>query len=136
MKTLTSICVFTIAVLAPIGAPEVLRSATTEQPTVSLSPTELEWVQHPPSCPGGQAVETLTNAGPGELDISDIAIPVGGGFSQTNTCGSTLGVEESCSITVTWRGGGGSELAQLVVTDNGVGSPQSVPLRGFCISII
>ena len=122
----------TIAALAILHAPEALPISETTPPTVNLSPNPLYFGERDwPWCPAIQRGETLTNDGPGVLDISRIAIG-GAGFSQTNTCGSTLGVGKSCSITVTWHGGAGSEQASLVVTDNGVGSPQTVSLRAVC----
>jgi hypothetical protein len=121
-----------------LGSPQTVSpSATgisgTQLPTVSLSTTQLWFIGYPRCRYATPATVTLTNDGPGVLDISGIAIyrPIGSQttFSQTNTCGSTLGVGESCSITVTWSQVG-SGLGSLLVTDNGVGSPQSVSLRG------
>lgn len=131
MKTFTSICVFAIAVLATVNAPGASRNASisgTQQPTVSLSPTQLAFREYPRCEYAFPETVTLTNNGPGVLDISRIAINHGN-FSQTHTCGSTLGVGNSCTITVTW-GGGGNQSASLLITDNGVGSPQSVGLLG------
>ena len=115
-------------------------NSVSEQPTVSLSRTSLLWIYdfmcnpHPPF----PETVTLTNDGPGVLDISRIAITDHGGysnFSQTHTCGSTLGVGDSCSITVTWHPVLGQMASgSLLITDNGVGSPQRVSLTGeyFC----
>ena len=131
MKTLTSICVVTIAALAILNAPEALPISGTEQPTVNLDATHLLFIYYPRCHYDYPETVTLTNDGPGVLDISRIAIS-NRDFSQTNTCGSTLAVGESCSITVTWNGE--SAGASLFITDNGVGSPQSVSLKGLCIS--
>jgi hypothetical protein len=82
---------------------------------------------------------TLTNKGPGVLDIKSIATSNRFWFSQTNNCGSTLAVGHSCSITVTWHYKTGNyfapETGKLLITDNGVVSPQSVKLQGnyFCL---
>lgn len=131
MKTLTSICVVTIVVLATLHGPGAVLAASgsgTQQPKVSLSTNRVYFWYYPRCFASTNPVTvTLTNNGPGVLDITSIAIS--GPFSQTHTCGSTLGVGDSCSISVTWRRlmGNGS----LVVTDNGVGSPQSVRLLGY-----
>jgi hypothetical protein len=117
----------------PPGSAETAPTGGTQSPTVSLSPTQLTFIQYPRCEYAHSEAVTLTNDGPGMLEISGIAIN-NRNFSQTNTCGSTLGVGESCSITVTW-GGGETESASLVVTDNGVGSPQSVSLKGLAICL-
>jgi hypothetical protein len=130
MKTLATICVVTIAVLTTLHEPGAVLAAAgsaTQQPTVGLSPNHVVFWYYPRCITSVNPVAvTLTNNGPGVLDISRIAIS--GPFSQTHTCGSTLGVGDSCTISVTWQRvmGNGS----LVVTDNGVGSPQSVLLYG------
>ena len=70
----------------------------------------------------------LTNEGPGKLDIRGIAT-TSKAFSQTHTCDRTLGVGDSCRITVTWNRDYAD--ASLLITDNGVGSPQTVDLHGI-----
>jgi hypothetical protein len=69
---------------------------------------------------------TLTNVARTPLDIEGVAIE--GPFSQTNTCGTSVGAGNSCSINVTWSrisGRGG-----ISVSDNGGASPQTVSLTG------
>jgi VCBS repeat protein/centrosomal CEP192-like protein len=69
---------------------------------------------------------TLTNTGTTTLSISSIAIT--GPFSETNTCDGSVGAGQSCSITVSWsRTTGGGAIS---VSDDGGGSPQTVPLVG------
>ncbi len=71
---------------------------------------------------------TLTNTGSSALDISGISI--NGPFTETNTCGSTVGAGQSCTITVGWnRTAGGGDV--LVSDTNGGGSPQTVGLTGI-----
>jgi hypothetical protein len=119
-------------VLATLDEPRAALTASisgTQQPTVSLSPKGI-WFWYYPRCfiSTNPVTVTLTNNGPGMLDISGIVISGGPRFSQTHTCGSTLGVGDSCSISVTWERTPG--VGSLVITDNGVGSPQTVALRG------
>ena len=139
MRTLRSICVVTIALLTTFTAPGDVRHASTnvtQQPTVSLSRTQMFWFYELNRCNwnASEAV-TLTNKGPGVLDITSISAAPGAWFSQTHNCGSTLGVGQSCSITVTWHPNGNTVHGSLLITDNGVGSPQSVKLDGlnFCL---
>ena len=137
MRSLRSINAVAIAVLAAINIPAAMQCATisgAQQPTVSLSRTLLVWFYYPGCHLIAPEAVTLTNNGPGVLDISSIAITNGVHFSQTNNCGSTLVVGQSCSITVTWHPSYGySSFGSLSITDNGVASPQSVSLKGYWI---
>ena len=76
---------------------------------------------------------TLTNTGSSSLIISSIQI-IGAysqEFSQTNTCGGSLGAGLNCAINVTFLPVGfGVGAASISVTDNAVGSPQRIPLSG------
>jgi dienelactone hydrolase len=75
---------------------------------------------------------TLTNAGSTTLNFSGITTTGTDAdeFSQTNTCGSSVGAGKSCIITVTFRPSeAGSDSAQVSISDNG-GGPQQVPLSG------
>jgi hypothetical protein len=76
---------------------------------------------------------TLSNTGNATLNISSITLagtnPTD--FAETNTCGETLAVEASCTISVTFTSASAaSATATLTVTDNASGSPQSVSLSG------
>jgi phospholipase C len=76
---------------------------------------------------------TLTNTGSGVLKISSIGITGTNmvDFSQTSTCGTVLLGGASCTINVTFTPTGtGSRTANLSVTDNAAGSPQTVALSG------
>ncbi|HZU27992.1 MAG TPA: choice-of-anchor D domain-containing protein [Bryobacteraceae bacterium] len=98
----------------------------------------------------GQAVNTsstsqnvtLTNTGTGTLVISSIAFSGGnaGDFSKTTTCGSSLVVGASCTVSVIFTPKGtGSRSANLVFTDNsgGVsGSTQPVALSGSGLAAV
>ena len=142
MRTLRLICVVTISLLATFNLSGDVRRGSNnvvQQPTVSLSSTQLTWYYYP-HCETGLSLETVTlgNKGPGVLDISSIAV-TSSRFSQTNNCGSTLGVGHSCSITVRFHPIATLQpyntYAKLLITDNGVASPQSVQLtqRWVCI---
>jgi hypothetical protein len=87
--------------------------------------------------PGTQSKSiTLTNVGSTTLTIYSIRItgPDAGAFSQSNTCGSSVGPGQSCTITVTFSGGSRAHVYRgiLDVSDNGGPSPQSVSLSAWC----
>jgi hypothetical protein len=78
-------------------------------------------------------VTTLTNTGDATLTITSIAISGtnASDFTQTNNCGSTLAVNATCQISVTFSPtGGGTRTANVQITDNAPGSPQTVALTG------
>jgi pimeloyl-ACP methyl ester carboxylesterase len=74
----------------------------------------------------------LTNTGSTTLKVTSITIQVATiAYSQTNTCGSSVGVGKSCTITVTFKPPVAHSYPDAVlVSDNGVSSPQQVPLSG------
>ncbi len=123
--------------IAP-GSHYSASSITVMPPTVQLSTTILRFIAPlphpllPPKCintsPNPQTV-TLTNTGPGVLHISSITIA--GPFAQTNNCGGSLGVGQSCSIVVTWRKATSLNTYSLSIYDDGAGSPQLVHLNGI-----
>jgi hypothetical protein len=79
-------------------------------------------------------IVTLKNSGTKSLSITKITITGtnGGSFTQTHTCGSSLAVGASCTISVRFSPkGSGTRIALLSVSDNGVGSPQTVALSGI-----
>jgi dienelactone hydrolase len=72
---------------------------------------------------------TLTNTGATGLSISGMTTSAG--FSQTNTCGTSVGSGESCTISVSFKP---SSLlhynGQLTISDSSSDSPQQVTLSG------
>jgi hypothetical protein len=108
-------------------------TSTVTVPTVQLPQAMLfrlpEPGPFPPKCSGPSVnpeTMTLTNLGPGVLNMGDIYIS--GPFSETNTCRGSLGAGQSCNITVTWQKI--VSPGRLSIYDNGAGSPQHVLLEG------
>jgi sugar lactone lactonase YvrE len=79
---------------------------------------------------------TVNNAGDAPLVITQIGIlaPAGGAspdFAETDSCSTPLAVGGSCTINVTFTPSvAGDRTGTLVLTDNGAGSPQALPLAG------
>jgi hypothetical protein len=76
---------------------------------------------------------TLTNAGTSTLSINSIAITGtdAGDFNETNTCGSSLAVGATCTVSVIFKPTAtGPRAATVTITDSATGSPQSVTLNG------
>jgi len=96
---------------------------------VSLSPSSLTFPAEIAGTSSSAEIVTLTNMGTAPLSISRIT--ASGGFSQTNTCGSTVGAGANCAISVTFKpGAAGTWTGNLSIWDNAAGSPQSVALSG------
>jgi hypothetical protein len=79
------------------------------------------------------ATVTLTNKGSTALTMNSITLGGAnpGDFSQTNTCGSSVGAGASCTITATFTPTvAGPRAASVSISDSDVSSPQSVSLSG------
>ncbi len=73
----------------------------------------------------------LTNVGSTALSITNITLTGSSEFSQTHTCGTTVGAGMLCSINVTFRPTGSGTFGGVIyINDNGGGSPQTVSLSG------
>ena len=114
------------------GSPQKVSLTGTGQapaPGISLSPTALAFAAVLVGSSAAAQPVKVTNTGSGALGISSVT--AGGDFSQTNTCGSSLGGGANCSITVTFKpSAGGSRSGTLSISDNATGSPQTVGLSG------
>ena len=98
-----------------------------------LSPTSLSFGSVVIDTTSSPQTVTLTNVGTSSLSITGIAITGtnAGDFAQTHNCGTSLTGLKSCSINVTFRPtASGTRAGALSISDNGGGSPQTVPLKG------
>ena len=72
---------------------------------------------------------TLTNNGTSALSVS--AVSTVGDYSQTNTCGNSVGAGGTCTISVTFQPTtSGMRIGNLWVTDSDAASPQTLRLSG------
>jgi Beta-propeller repeat/Abnormal spindle-like microcephaly-assoc'd, ASPM-SPD-2-Hydin len=100
---------------------------------VRLIPTSINFGNQPEGTQSLPAQITLTNEGTVAVTFTSIAITGAhaADFAQTNTCGTSVASGASCFINVTFTPSGtGNPTAQVVITDNGGGSPQTVSLVG------
>ncbi|HYL95773.1 MAG TPA: alpha/beta fold hydrolase, partial [Terriglobales bacterium] len=73
---------------------------------------------------------TLTNTGGSALSISGMTTSAG--FSQTNTCGASIGSGLSCTISVSFKPSSTLHYSgQLTVNDSSSDSPQQVAVSGY-----
>jgi hypothetical protein len=98
----------------------------------SLSPASLSFASQAVGTTSSAQTVTLSNTGTVALSVSSVGI--GGNFAETNTCGSSVAANASCTITVTFTPSAiGSRTGTLTVTDNSNGvanSTQTVALTG------
>ncbi|HEX6504593.1 MAG TPA: choice-of-anchor D domain-containing protein [Terriglobales bacterium] len=100
---------------------------------VELVPTSLSFGNQSVGTTSAAQTVTMTNVGSSTLTISGISLTGtnAGDFSQTHTCGGTLGAGASCTISVTFHPSAtGARSAAVSISDDGGGSPQTVPLSG------
>jgi len=98
----------------------------------SLSPPSVNFGSHTVGSHSTQTV-TLTNQGAVTMHLWQIAISGtnAGDFSQTHTCGNSLGAGLHCTVSVTFvPTTTGPRAASLLFSDDGGGSPQAVGLSG------
>jgi hypothetical protein len=98
-------------------------------PAVSLSPASLTFPAQPVGTSSRPQALTLSNTGSATLTIASITAD--GDFSQTNTCGSSFAPSAGCILNVTFKPTAtGTRTGAVTITDNAVGSPQTVALTG------
>ena len=103
-------------------------------PSANLSPGSLNFNAAVLNTTTAAQTITLLSNGTAPLNVSSIALTGAnaGDFAQTNNCPGTLGINASCTISVTFTPSAtGTRNASLTVTDNATGSPQSVTLVGI-----
>ncbi|MGE5057516.1 MAG: beta strand repeat-containing protein [Acidobacteriota bacterium] len=102
-------------------------------PVASLSTSNISFGSVATGSSSNVMPVTITNVGSAPLSFGTIAIADGniGDFAQTNTCGSPLAPNGTCTINVTFTPTDtGQRGASLVINDNASGSPQQVSLSG------
>lgn len=102
-------------------------------PTLAFSPGGLTFTATNVGTTSASQSVAITNNGNAALAISSIALSGGtpSAFAQTNTCGTSVAANTTCSIYVTFTPlTTGSLSSSVVVTDNATGSPQSFSVGG------
>lgn len=108
------------------------------QPQLTLSPTSINFGTVPFGSLNYQ-VEKVTNAGTSKVTLGKISIVLGPNsdaddFTLISGCGSSLAPGANCDILVFFLADDlGTRAATLVISDNAMGSPQSVPLSATVV---
>ena len=105
-----------------VGSMSGLPSATISATTLAFDGEAVGTASSP---------QTITLSNSGTAMLSGVTLAASAPFTQTNTCGSTLGVGANCVITVTFTPlSAGDVNGTVSITDNAIGSPQIVELAG------
>ena len=119
---------------APDNPQSVALSGTgTGSPQVSFSNTSLAFGSQAGGSTSSSQNLTVTNTGNATLNITQIGLTGSypNCFKENNSCGRSLAVGASCTISVQFApNAAGSFAAAVSLTDNAPNSPQSVPLSG------
>ena len=111
-------------------ASEQVTVSNSQQQSVTLTPSSINFGHQKVGTQSGPRVATLTNGTSVTLHLSSISAT--GDFSQTNNCGVSVGPGGSCSITVTFTPNtSGTRVGTLTVVDDAPNSPQTVSLSGY-----
>lgn len=119
--------------LPPLNAPARCGAPPPPAPVAGLSTGSVTFAPQAVGTTSSSQSVTLANSGNATLKISGISIAGinATDFAQTNSCGTGLAANASCSIGVTFTpSSSGNRSANLSVSDNGTDSPQSVGLSG------
>jgi len=113
-----------LAVATELGVSVILNS-----PVLWLFPNRLTFGSQSVGTTSASQSFTLSNAGSEPLRISSIVAT--GDFAATNTCGSTLAIGATCTVTVTFKPTAqGTRTGAVVLTDAAASSPQTLGLTG------
>jgi hypothetical protein len=118
---------------APNGTQTVKLSGTGVAPPYTVSPTSLAFGNQLHGTSSAPQSVTITNTGAAVLPITSITLsgPNPGQFSQGNTCGSSVAIGGSCTVSVEFAPTGtGKKTATLNVNAGGNDGTQTVKLSG------
>jgi hypothetical protein len=102
-------------------------------PAVTLIPSSLSLPSTTVNTTSAAQTLTLLNSGAATLNITGITLSGTNpsDFAQTNTCGTTLAVNATCAISVTFTPASATTFAASVsIADNASGSAQTAALSG------
>jgi len=114
------------------GSPQTVALSGTGT-YIQLSPASINFGGQPVGTTSLPKKITMTNKGSTSVSITGISTAGAnsGDFAQTNNCGSSLASGASCFINVTFKPlAKGTRRANVSVSDNGGGSPQTAGLSG------
>jgi len=115
---------------APLIVQSVTMSVTnSSSPTLSASPSSVSFGNQTVGSSSAAQSVTISNTGGAAASISSVTVP--SGYAQTNTCGSSLAVGSSCTVSLTFTPTAAqSYTGNLTVNGNASNNPLNVSLSG------
>jgi Abnormal spindle-like microcephaly-assoc'd, ASPM-SPD-2-Hydin/Beta-propeller repeat len=119
------------------GSPQIVAfSGTGIAPVAQISTGSLTFAQETVGTTSTAQNVTLSN--PGNAPLTIISITMTGAdpsdFIETNHCSSNVGANGSCVLNISFTPTGvGNRTAILSISDNAIGSPQTVTLTGTAV---
>jgi len=113
-----------------LGNAFVAKMSSTDAPAVALVPQEINFGNQTLNQASTIQTITLINAGSALLEISGITL--GGDFTETNNCGTTVPAGSgTCNVNITYTPTNpGPTTEQVEITDNATGSPHTITVTG------
>jgi hypothetical protein len=101
-------------------------------PAVQLTPTSLSFGVQPVGVASSVRAINVANTGDAALSITSISLAGTNGtdFTQTNTCGTSVGAGGTCTISVTFKPAAAGPRSAAITLQDGIGT-QTVPLDGI-----
>jgi len=116
-----------------IAGVNTIQLSGTGTTSATLKPGSFSFASTAVGASSAAQVATLSNTGQGVLSISSIALSGTGAssYSETTTCGTTLAIGASCTVSVVFKPKTtGTLTATVTVTDNAIGGKQTLTLTG------
>lgn len=116
------------------GTPQIVAlSGTGMGAVVTLSPVSLGFGNQTVGIASPAQSVTVTNSGNANLTIRSISLSLSNGsVVQSNNCGSSLGVGDSCAVNVSWTPRTtGNMTGNMTVSSNAINNPQALPVAGI-----
>ena len=113
------------------GSPQVilLTGDGVLQPVVTLSANSLDFSSQAIGTSSAAKQVTLSNTGSGALNVASIVAT--GDFTASSTCGSSIAINGTCTISIVFAPtAGGARTGSVTITDNAPDSPQVIALSG------
>jgi hypothetical protein len=118
-----------------IGAPQMASFTASAFSAVFLSPASLAFGKQLAGIASANQTAALTNVGSVPLNIT--GFEAYGSFAQTNTCGASIAVGGTCTISVNFKPSAiGPQTGAIILTDNEFDSPQYLNLSGTGVSTV
>jgi hypothetical protein len=107
----------------------VMKIGSASDPSVTLNPYSLLYLSQAVGSTSQPQTVLLRNMGSSPLSIPSITI--GGDFTETNSCGTTVAAAGSCTLSITFTPtASGARSGSIVIQDNAAGSPHVITLSG------